>query len=195
MKRTLVNVAISLLEDAKWYLDRLPQSSYTHKLPRLSGASIGTHTRHFIENFQALTEALRQVQTQPDVVLNYDCYSCAGAICEQPGVASRCITALIEEIPMLMHNEIRWLENTSLLVERLVVIPTTLERELLWNIEHTLHHFAMIKIGLAAVAPCLEVPAHFGVAPSFSAGQSNYLQLYRNRPALFEAEWGAGAVV
>lgn len=190
MKRTLVTVALSLLEDAKWYLDRTPESSFTQQLTRLTGSTIGLHTRHFIEHFQAFTDALKKVQTEPDVVLNYDCYHSPEAIGEKPGSARICVMTLMEELPRLMHNQIFWLENTSLLVERPVLIPTTFERELLCNIEHTLHHFAMIKIGLNVVAPCLELPAHFGVAPSLSSQTSHQLQLYRSRKVALMPDFG-----
>ena len=45
-------------------------------------------------------------------------------------------------------------------------ITTTIERELLYNIEHTIHHLAIIKIGLKIVAPEISVSDHFGVAAS-----------------------------
>ncbi|MDX1476670.1 MAG: hypothetical protein R3301_03155 [Saprospiraceae bacterium] len=45
-------------------------------------------------------------------------------------------------------------------------MDSSLERELIYNIEHTIHHLAIIKIGLAIIAPDIPLPAHFGVAPS-----------------------------
>jgi hypothetical protein len=43
---------------------------------------------------------------------------------------------------------------------------SNIERELMYNIEHTIHHLAIIKIGLNAVAPQIALSEHFGVAPS-----------------------------
>ena len=47
-----------------------------------------------------------------------------------------------------------------------IVVASNLERELIYNIEHTIHHLAIIKIGLHTIAPDIELPAHFGIAPS-----------------------------
>jgi hypothetical protein len=43
---------------------------------------------------------------------------------------------------------------------------STLGRELQYNVEHTIHHLAIIKIALRLVAPDIALPEHFGVAPS-----------------------------
>ena len=45
-------------------------------------------------------------------------------------------------------------------------VESTLDRELIYNIEHAIHHMAMIKIGLKVLAPELHLPENFGVAPS-----------------------------
>ena len=45
-------------------------------------------------------------------------------------------------------------------------IETNIGRELAYNIEHAVHHMAILKIGLAIVAPEVKVPEGFGVAVS-----------------------------
>ena len=45
-------------------------------------------------------------------------------------------------------------------------IPSSLFRELTYLIEHTIHHLAIIKIGLNEVYPEIEIPKNFGVAHS-----------------------------
>ena len=45
-------------------------------------------------------------------------------------------------------------------------ILTTFERELMYNIEHTIHHLAIIKIAIRLVAPHIRLPDNFGVAAS-----------------------------
>jgi hypothetical protein len=46
------------------------------------------------------------------------------------------------------------------------LVSSTVGRELIYNIEHTIHHLAIVKIALKAILPSLELPEHFGVAPS-----------------------------
>ena len=46
------------------------------------------------------------------------------------------------------------------------MVESTLERELVYNIEHAVHHMAMIKIGLRQIAPEILIDKNFGVAQS-----------------------------
>jgi hypothetical protein len=45
-------------------------------------------------------------------------------------------------------------------------METSVFRELTYNIEHAVHHMAMIKIGLRDVAPYVVLPPDFGIAMS-----------------------------
>jgi len=47
-----------------------------------------------------------------------------------------------------------------------VKVDTTFNRELLYAIEHTVHHMAIIKIGMLLNYPNVTVPENFGVAES-----------------------------
>ena len=97
--------------------------------------------------------------------MNYDAHLSYIAIETSPRVALAAIDDIINMLPRSVSNRIFGLENTSISSEDPILVPTTCERELLCSIEHTLHHFELIKIGLNIVSPCLELPAHFGIAP------------------------------
>ncbi|MTI41308.1 hypothetical protein E1140_17540 [Fulvivirga lutimaris] len=56
--------------------------------------------------------------------------------------------------------------NYSFSDDILTKIKTSLSRELAYNIEHAIHHMAIIKIGLKEIASYISVPSHFGVAVS-----------------------------
>jgi len=45
-------------------------------------------------------------------------------------------------------------------------IKTNALRELAYNIEHAIHHMAIIKIGINEVSPYILLPSAFGVASS-----------------------------
>jgi hypothetical protein len=47
-----------------------------------------------------------------------------------------------------------------------ITVDTNVFRELIYNIEHAIHHMAIIKIGLNEIAPYIELPGNFGVAAS-----------------------------
>jgi hypothetical protein len=50
--------------------------------------------------------------------------------------------------------------------EEFVTIDTTFFRELAYNIEHAVHHMAIVKIGVREVAPYITLDKDFGVAAS-----------------------------
>jgi hypothetical protein len=50
--------------------------------------------------------------------------------------------------------------------EDCVTIQTNYFRELTYNIEHAVHHMALIKIGIREVAPYVNLSSDFGVAVS-----------------------------
>ncbi|HOX82724.1 MAG TPA: hypothetical protein PLS08_06825, partial [Chryseolinea sp.] len=50
--------------------------------------------------------------------------------------------------------------------EDYITINTTSTRELVYNIEHAVHHMAIIKIGIREVAHYVTLPPDFGIAAS-----------------------------
>lgn len=163
--KPLLNNAISLLEDARDYLLRMPEDAYCMSLPVLSGSTVGQHTRHFIEFFQCLFETL-DAHEDKAAVLNYDRRRRDLRIETNPLHALVVVESLMERLQMLAFTEDIYLEFTDYEMGGISLLPTSVERELFYNIEHTIHHFALIKIGLRVVSPCLALPGHFGIAPS-----------------------------
>jgi len=50
--------------------------------------------------------------------------------------------------------------------DNFVTVETTAMRELVYNIEHAVHHMAIIKIGVREIANYIELPLDFGIAAS-----------------------------
>jgi len=155
-------VAARSLQDAVVYLKEIDPDVYGMPLDLLFGASIGQHTRHLVEFYQCL---LNQI-SESSPVINYSKRVRDTAIEEDPEFALKTIEQLVSEILTLDENISCKLKCSEQFESGEVFIDSNLERELLYNIEHTIHHLAIIKIGLAAVAPGIGLPEHFGVAPS-----------------------------
>lgn len=158
---SLLAVIDNIFFQIKGYLSQIDENQYSEKLEIFSGSSIGQHTRHIIEFFMCLT---KQLETQ---TINYDTRERRKEIEENPKVASEELDQLsqllghvagpttLQLVTCYGHHQAG---NTQ--------IETTLERELLYNIEHAVHHLAMIKIGLKSVFPQVDLPDDFGVAQS-----------------------------
>jgi hypothetical protein len=121
----------------------------------LSGATIGEHTRHIVEFFQCVSNAFetdevdyairarnRQIETDKEYALQ-----------------------VLKEVTVHLS-----IPNKPILLclgkygEESVSIPSNLYREIAYNIEHAIHHMAIIKIGLKSLQ--IQVDDDFGVAPS-----------------------------
>ena len=139
-------------------IKQLNDDQYKHTLEVFSGASIGQHTRHIIEFYQCLLgqknkdivcydERLRNIELETSVTK---------ATSTLEDIASR-ITNLTEDKPLILKGEFSG---------NLHDFPSSLSRELLYALEHAVHHMAIIKIGVLLNLPQVNIPENFGVAES-----------------------------
>ncbi len=156
------SVAARSLGEAAVYLKEIDPDVYSMPLDLLFGASIGQHTRHFVEFYQCLLDQIAGTSSE----VNYSMRLRELAIEENPEFALQTIDRLVSRIHALEKNIPCRLKCSEQFDSDDVYVDSNLERELLYNIEHTIHHLAIIKIGLAAVAPEIELSRQFGVAPS-----------------------------
>ena len=155
-------LASNLLDDAYYYLDNMSSEDYQSEQEILSGASIGQHTRHFIEFFQCL---LAQINGE-NAVVNYAQRKRNPSIENQVEEAATAIKEIKADLLKLQGNKSCWLDCSDFQEEDTFLVKSNLERELIYNIEHTIHHLAIIKIGIKSLRLPFELPTHFGVAPS-----------------------------
>lgn len=160
--QSLVRVLTHTLGHMQAFLQQIPAKAYAQPLEIFNQSSTGQHTRHVIEFLQCL---IQQCQCSGNVV-NYEKRIRDKAIEQEPAQALAAIDEIIHtlettELPRQLVLETQYAAHLP--VHR---IDTTLERELIYNIEHAIHHLAMIRIGLQIVAPDLDIARDFGVAPS-----------------------------
>ena len=142
---SLVNVLLQLPD----------QHSYANPCQALSNATIGQHTRHIIELYQCLLAGY------PAGEINYDDR-------KRNILYENDITAAVNTIkdiqlhlqqPDKAVNIICQTENDS------VCIESNYYREVLYNLEHCIHHQALIKVALLSIKD-MQIADGFGVAPS-----------------------------
>ena len=160
---TITATCKQLLFDLKSALDLLTTEQYQKLIPELFNSSIGQHTRHIIEFFQCLEQ---QASTG---VVDYDLRQRNLLIESSTLEANNTLTKLIKWLNSPLEDQLLKLAtnyNHQHTESSLVNVQSSLIRELVYNIEHTIHHMAIIKIGLRITYPQLQLPKHFGVAPS-----------------------------
>jgi uncharacterized damage-inducible protein DinB len=133
----------------------LPEEVYSQPSSLLSGASIGAHTRHIIELYQELLKGYstgdvsydnRKRDKKIETDLTYAIQS-------------------LDEITALIMQQDKSLTLTYQVQDKVISLNTNYHRELMYNLEHTIHHQALIRVGIESMCG-LPLPAHFGVAPS-----------------------------
>lgn len=157
----MISHCIENLSEIRVLCERLSPKDFAHPLEILSGSSLGQHIRHIVELYQAVEKS--------DISgkINYD---------------QRERNPLIETCPQTAALEIRKLsdflqgvtQDKSLVLigdfgkneDSPIQIKTSLFREFAYNLEHAIHHQALIKIGIIHLDLVHLIDSDFGVAPA-----------------------------
>ncbi len=136
-------------------LHQLTDEQFSFKHHELSNASIGEHTRHIIELYQCL------IENYSNTIINYDLRDRNPIIQTQTAEAIKAIETILNKVDK---------ENKSLKIEQgkdecLLSIKTNYFRELLYNLEHSIHHQALIKVAILKF-PQIKICDNFGIARS-----------------------------
>ncbi|GAI95067.1 MAG: DinB family protein [Chitinophagaceae bacterium] len=137
-------------------IENLSNEEYSHPCVQLSNNTIGQHVRHIIEMFQCL-----ELGYETGIV-NYEKRKRDGKI-----ETDRLFTQdLMKQIQEALNKP-----NKDLLLEGaydeqsvdLIRLQSNYFREIAYNLEHTIHHMALIRIGVQEISS-IELPESFGVA-------------------------------
>lgn len=150
-----VQIIFQQLEDS---LVQLTNEQYCKKIDTLSGATVGQQVRHVVEMFVCLQNGYATG------IVNYENRKRDISIESSNEVA----------INLMRHiNTSLFVQNKELILEagfdensfELNQIPTNYFREIAYNLEHAIHHMALIKIGINEVSE-VTLPEGYGVASS-----------------------------
>lgn len=136
-------------------LKTLGNDAYNIPHPILNNQTIGAHTRHIIELFQCLINGY-ELNT-----INYDARQRNLLIEQDTLVAIDAIYKILENSNK-PNKDLYLISNES---QNLDAVPTSYFRELHYNIEHCIHHQAIIKIALLQIN-FKDIHPYFGVAPA-----------------------------
>ncbi len=147
--------SIQTIEQFKEVLIKLPQNCYSKSCATLSNATIGQHTRHVIELYQCLLNGYESA----DVC--YDKRKRNRQIEEEVAYA----IGMLDEIQLKLKRPNKSLQVRYELGNSEACIPSNYFREVMYNLEHAIHHHALIKVGIQQLTD-IQLPESFGVAPS-----------------------------
>jgi len=154
LKQPIQNIFVQLSET----LNQLSIDQYIQPSKILFNASIGQHVRHIIELFLCLENGYETG------VVNYEKRKRDYKIETDKGFAVQLLKDIyhrLERPNIGLVMEAEDYEDVSGVVE----IPSNYYREIAYNLEHTIHHMALIRVGINEVST-IELPHEFGVAYS-----------------------------
>lgn len=154
----LYNAIKTSFQQLSEVIDHLTVEQYQTPSENLSGSSVGQHTRHIIELFQCLLagyasgtvcydDRKRDVRIETDPLFAKQLLGDIASSVEQENIELQLAGVYDETATEQLH------------------LTTNYNRELLYNFEHTVHHMALIRVGLKELKT-EPVGEHFGIATS-----------------------------
>lgn len=147
-----INASLNELVDL---LVQIPDSEYAKPCILLSNATIGEHTRHIVEMFQCL------VYNYDSGIVNYDKRPRNKRIQTNTDFA----VGQIRVIQNSLEKANKKIQLQQIVDEEELCIESNYYRELLYNLEHCIHHQALIKVAILQYE-AITIDKNFGVARS-----------------------------
>lgn len=158
MKRNerVYEILHQILTEQQDLLQKISPEIYTRKILSLDGATIGGHTRHIIEFLEILLNSYYSSK------INYDERQRNLELEKKPQKALEMISKILSGINLPNKNLLLHQTMGNISLE----IPTNFYREMVYNIEHCIHHQALIKVALNEMGANHLIHKNFGIAPS-----------------------------
>jgi hypothetical protein len=151
----------NILDQVGGIIEQISDKDFVEPVRAFNGATIGQHFRHSIEFLQCLMNGYQNEE------VSYDGRE------HDRDLESNKILALdvINKIKLFIEH-CNLDKTISLRVsydpksDAEVAVSSNMAREITYNIEHIVHHMALVKIGIKEVCPYVVIPPEFGIAVS-----------------------------
>jgi uncharacterized damage-inducible protein DinB len=158
MTRYIINNLLEIND----LLKGLSQEQYSRKLEILTDASIGQHVRHILEFYQclfngAISKEVNYDARKRDLKLETDLHFASKTVDEIINV----LLAIKSDFPVNFIADYSTSQD-----QKPTLIQSTFYRELAYNLEHSIHHQALIKVAITEMQLTSLVKETFGYAPS-----------------------------
>ncbi|MDL5047368.1 hypothetical protein QQ054_15220 [Oscillatoria amoena NRMC-F 0135] len=157
----LTSACCNILKQLQGLVEQIEPTDFAKPVPTLGNSTIGQHLRHTLEFFICLEGGYK------DGLVNYDKRGHDKLIESDKFIAMAALTRIRQFVET--HNSDIQLSlevGYDLKQDDYTTVQTNFKRELVYNIEHAVHHMAIMKIGIREIAPYVTLPADFGIAAS-----------------------------
>ena len=150
------------LHQLKELIGQLTDEQLQSPLQVLDGSTIGKHIRHILEFYLCLCNSfeyreLNYDHRQRDKKIEVSVATCINTI----NAIAKSLQRYRNDFPIKLTAD-----HSTDDVKKEISLGTTYYRELLYNIEHIVHHLAIIKIGIKTLGPAIYLDDSVGVAMS-----------------------------
>jgi len=155
----IINASKEICKQLFQLCDKLDNKEYTYCSSLVLGSSIGKHMRHIIEFYDILREGVEIGE------INYDsrvrCYKTENEL-EVAKERIEIILLWLEEFSVNKNLSLYFNFNTD--NDDVKHVKSNLMRELAYNMEHAIHHMALMRIVLDQQFPHIKIEQDFGLA-------------------------------
>lgn len=156
---TLIETNLEILAQLKTLLKQFNNEQYTQSLHVLSNNTIGKHVRHVVEFYECLLKGIQQNEINYDnrdrnLSLENDVFYTLNLVEDIEDAIKNQTT----DIPINLVVQYKSSEK--------ILVNSTYFRELIYNIEHAIHHFAILAIAVKTNFPNITLVPNFGTAYS-----------------------------
>ncbi|MCU0422452.1 MAG: DinB family protein [Bacteroidia bacterium] len=167
MNDTFPQLSTQLLSQLKPIINELTDESYCKPLPLLSGNTLAKHIRHVLELYEEL------VNGYTNGVINYDARKRNVLLEQNRTYTLQFIYDLSSKLSEV--NQDKTLVVYAVFDKVDCKLQSSVFREMAYNIEHAIHHMAIIKMCILQYYPHIQLPTQFGVAFSTQAYLNQYV--------------------
>lgn len=150
----------NILKQLTDLLNQIQDEDFVRPVTTLSDSTIGQHLRHTLEFFLCLE------QGYDNGVINYDKRSRDKLIETDRLAALSAIERIILFVECIQEKALQLEVGYDVTSDTFIAVDTTALRELVYNIEHAVHHMAIMKIGVREIASYIALSPDFGIAAS-----------------------------
>ncbi|HEX6226769.1 MAG TPA: hypothetical protein VFZ52_20260 [Chryseolinea sp.] len=156
----LTDACSNILSQLTDLVDQIRESDFVKPAETLSNSTVGQHMRHTLEFFLCFEHGFE------NGMINYDKRAHDKLIESDKFLAMAAIERISDFVKNLTDKPLKLEVGYDLEHETFVTIDTTATRELVYNIEHAVHHMAIMKIGVKEIASYVKLAPDFGIAAS-----------------------------